>query len=398
MTTLQDSQGFVWLGTEDGLVRFDGHELHRYAHSRTETRLAARQLHLGGRRGRRHDLWIAIKDAGLARWNRAHRHVHGLSPRRERTRARSRATASAPCSSMRAAASGSARAMRASTFSTRPRDTSSTCGTTRDDPASLEQRSHLHARARSRRRRLDRHRRGLDRWDAGTRTLTRVGPPPGDAALAARQADLARARRPERRAVGRHLRRAASSRLDRDGRVLETFRHDAARRGLARQRRRARASRRPGRATSGSARRTGSSCSTAPPASSATTATTPNDSASLRDSFVMSLYQDAAGLVWIGTRTGGVSRWNPRSWELGGHRPAWLENQPVTAFADAPDNNVWIASLGGRARAVRCRDRESRRRSTRSSAARTRSAMRRVMSLRAGPPRRAVDRHDGQRR
>ena len=36
MTTLQDSQGFVWLGTEDGLVRFDGHELYRYARSRTE--------------------------------------------------------------------------------------------------------------------------------------------------------------------------------------------------------------------------------------------------------------------------------------------------------------------------------------------------------------------------
>ncbi|HEX7236429.1 MAG TPA: two-component regulator propeller domain-containing protein, partial [Gammaproteobacteria bacterium] len=36
MTSLQDSQGFVWLGTEDGLVRYDGHELHRYARSRTE--------------------------------------------------------------------------------------------------------------------------------------------------------------------------------------------------------------------------------------------------------------------------------------------------------------------------------------------------------------------------
>ena len=69
--TLQDSQGFVWLGTEDGLVRYDGHELVRYAYSRTVG---------GGLPGNfirdivedsHHDLWIAVKDAGLARWNRA---------------------------------------------------------------------------------------------------------------------------------------------------------------------------------------------------------------------------------------------------------------------------------------------------------------------------------------
>src|SRR5450631_1392518 len=34
-STLQDSQGFVWLGTEDGLVRYDGHDVRRYAYSRT---------------------------------------------------------------------------------------------------------------------------------------------------------------------------------------------------------------------------------------------------------------------------------------------------------------------------------------------------------------------------
>ena len=68
--TLQDSQGFVWLGTEDGLVRYDGHELVRYASSRS----------VGGLPGNfiraivedaHHDLWIAIKDSGLAHWNRA---------------------------------------------------------------------------------------------------------------------------------------------------------------------------------------------------------------------------------------------------------------------------------------------------------------------------------------
>src|SRR5207237_980718 len=69
--TLQDAQGFVWLATEDGLVRYDGHELFRYAYSRSAR---------GGLPGnyiqaivedRHHDLWIAIKDSGVARWQRA---------------------------------------------------------------------------------------------------------------------------------------------------------------------------------------------------------------------------------------------------------------------------------------------------------------------------------------
>src|ERR1700728_2234399 len=71
------------------------------------------------------------------------------------------------------------------------------------------------------------------------------------------------------------------------------------------------------------------------------------DRDSLTDSFVMSLYEDASGLVWIGTRAGGVSHWDPRSWELGSHRPPCLSDKLVTAFADAPDDKVWIASLGG---------------------------------------------------
>ena len=32
---------------------------------------------------------------------------------------------------------------------------------------------------------------------------------------------------------------------------------------------------------------------------------------SLRDSDVMSLYQDRGGVLWVGTRSGGASHWNP---------------------------------------------------------------------------------------
>ncbi len=69
--TLQDSQGFVWLATEDGLVRYDGHELYRYAHSRNAGEGLPGNFIRQIVEDEHHDLWIAIKDAGLARWNRA---------------------------------------------------------------------------------------------------------------------------------------------------------------------------------------------------------------------------------------------------------------------------------------------------------------------------------------
>ena len=75
--TLQDSQGFVWLATEDGLIRYDGHELLRYAYSPQQPAAACRatsSTHIV--EDAHHDLWIAIKDGGLARWNRATDTLH----------------------------------------------------------------------------------------------------------------------------------------------------------------------------------------------------------------------------------------------------------------------------------------------------------------------------------
>ena len=34
----------------------------------------------------------------------------------------------------------------------------------------------------------------------------------------------------------------------------------------------------------------------------------------------MSLYQDRGGVLWVGTRSGGVNRWNPRTWSFGHQR------------------------------------------------------------------------------
>ena len=115
---MQDSQGFVWLATEDGLVRYDGHELYRYAYSRNAAdglpgnfiREIVEDAH--------HDLWIAIKDAGLARWNRATRQFTRFRHDAEDPGSLASDVTRARAGGCDGAASGSARTMPASTCST----------------------------------------------------------------------------------------------------------------------------------------------------------------------------------------------------------------------------------------------------------------------------------------
>ncbi|MGI9232359.1 MAG: two-component regulator propeller domain-containing protein [Woeseiaceae bacterium] len=67
---------------------------------------------------------------------------------------------------------------------------------------------------------------------------------------------------------------------------------------------------------------------------------------SLTDDSIMSIYQDDGGLLWVGTRFGGVSRWNPRSWSFGHYYSEWLDGAYVTSFADDENGDIWIGSMG----------------------------------------------------
>jgi signal transduction histidine kinase/ligand-binding sensor domain-containing protein/CheY-like chemotaxis protein len=71
------------------------------------------------------------------------------------------------------------------------------------------------------------------------------------------------------------------------------------------------------------------------------------DTHSLRDDDVMSLYQDRGGVLWVGTRAGGASHWNPKSWALGHYRSDLIRNTAVNAFADDGAGTVWVGTLDG---------------------------------------------------
>ncbi len=67
---------------------------------------------------------------------------------------------------------------------------------------------------------------------------------------------------------------------------------------------------------------------------------------SLRDSDVMSLYQDRGGVLWVGTRGGGASHWNPRSWLFGHYRSDAFRDTQVNSFADDGAGKVWVGTIG----------------------------------------------------
>lgn len=64
---------------------------------------------------------------------------------------------------------------------------------------------------------------------------------------------------------------------------------------------------------------------------------------SLSDSYIMSLHQDRGGVLWVGTRAGGINTWNPRSWAFGHFRDDWLKDTNVTSFAGS-SGSLWVGT------------------------------------------------------
>lgn len=69
---------------------------------------------------------------------------------------------------------------------------------------------------------------------------------------------------------------------------------------------------------------------------------------SLRSSYVMfnALYEDRGGVLWVGTREGGASHWNPASWSLGHYRSTAFHDTEVSSFADDGAGRVWVGTIG----------------------------------------------------
>lgn len=73
----------------------------------------------------------------------------------------------------------------------------------------------------------------------------------------------------------------------------------------------------------------------------------PDDPQSLSDSEIMALFQDQGGVLWVGTRKGGANHWNPRSWLFGHYLTAAFRDKGVYAFAEDDHDHLWVGTSGG---------------------------------------------------
>jgi signal transduction histidine kinase/ligand-binding sensor domain-containing protein/HPt (histidine-containing phosphotransfer) domain-containing protein/ActR/RegA family two-component response regulator len=339
---LQDSQGFMWFGTEDGLVRYDGQELVRYGYARKEGRGLPGNYINQIVEGPHRDLWLAI-NGGLARWNRAQ---DGFTVYRHDSRdpgslASDQVNAVAIDAQGRAWIGTTDAGLdvldpRIGRFQNLRHEAA--------DPGSLAS-NHVTTLARDHAGNLwvgtDQ---GLDELAPGRRSFRHYRHVDGDPRSLSGN-DIWQVLEDSGGSIWVATYGGGLDRMDRNGNVLQVFRHDLRRpESLASDDVQALLEDRQGHFWVGTA--DGLDLLDRASGTIAHYRHRRHDPESLNDSSVFSLYQDSAGLVWIGTATGGVSRWDPRSAELGARQPDWL-GKFVTTFADAPDNRVWMASMGG---------------------------------------------------
>ncbi|HUQ11472.1 MAG TPA: two-component regulator propeller domain-containing protein [Steroidobacteraceae bacterium] len=73
------------------------------------------------------------------------------------------------------------------------------------------------------------------------------------------------------------------------------------------------------------------------------------ESRSLPDDYIVSLFEDRGGSLWIGTKSGGLAKWNPRTWSFGHSRASAEEgftDRNITSFAEDKLGRLWIGTFG----------------------------------------------------
>ena len=353
---LQDSQGYIWLATENGLDRYDGDSIREYRRARGGEHGLASDYIWSMAEDAKGDLWLATDGGGVARWDRRTEQFQLF-----RHDARNPRTLASD-------------AVRTLLIDSRGRIWAGTLDQGLDvlDPKTGDVRHYRHRDADPRSLAADAvyalyaDRRGRI-WVGTDGGLSRYEPAGDDFSNGAAGASgtslsdtrIRAIREDHAGALWIGTYRGGLNRLDPETGVLTAFRHDpkdphtlSHDRVLA--------------VLEDDAQRlwvaTADGLNLFAP-DSATFVRYERDAdnpQSLRDSDVMSLYQDRGGVLWVGTRGGGASHWNPRSWLLGHYRSDAFRGTQVNSFADDGNGKVWVGTVGAGLVEIDTRNRSER--------------------------------------
>ena len=337
---LQDSQGYIWLATEDGLNRYDGLSFKVYRRDPMDAASLPGSFIWDVEEDTRGNLWVATA-AGLARWDRS-------TDRFERLEA---------LTGKNIRVLAFAKRQNALWIGTRD------IGLLRLDVASSSLTSFTHddastgslANDRVYALHVDGHDRlwvgsdgGLDRLEPGSSAFTHLANVPADpTSLSENKVRVLRA--DDTGAIWVGTSSGGLNRLNAATGRFERFRHDANAAGsLAHDQVRAILQDADGRLWVG----TGEGLDLFDPRRGTFThyrhdARNPG---SLADDHVLALAQDKGGVLWVGTRLGGVHKWNPLSWQFGHVAPdpdsgKGLGSGHVTSFSEDRAGRLWIGTF-----------------------------------------------------
>ena len=348
MTVLQDSQGFMWFGTEAGLNRYDGRVVTVYRHDIHDSHSLPNDFVWSIAEDKTGDLWVATEGGGLARWERAtDRFVRYPVDSKGAT-----GPASGQLRTVRVDRNGAVWVGTKDAGLSRFDPKAGAWLTFRHDPSdekSLADDGVYSLHEDTTGRLWVGTNDGLSRFDAATGGFQSLRHEPGKA----------------RTLSDNHIRGLHEDRegrlwvatfgggldvLSKGGDVIDHFRRDEKNpRSLADDFVHSVREDSAGRlwvATRGGLQLRESD------GSFTTYRHDPANPQSLGDSDVLSLFEDRGGVLWFGTRAGGAARFNPRTWSFG-HVPAepanpqGLANGYVTSFSEDGQGNLWIGTLGG---------------------------------------------------
>ncbi len=77
-TIFQDSRGFLWVGTKDGLNRYDGYEFREYKHDPLDSLTISGNFIQSIIETPDGNIWVGTKDNGIAIWERGTNNFHSL--------------------------------------------------------------------------------------------------------------------------------------------------------------------------------------------------------------------------------------------------------------------------------------------------------------------------------